>query len=77
MDRGAWRAAVHGVAKGQTRLRGFTFIFTMEACSLPDASIHEISRQEYWSGCHFLIHGVFPAQGSNPGLLHCRQSFTP
>ena len=23
MDRGAWRAAVHGVAKGQTRLSGF------------------------------------------------------
>ena len=25
MDRGAWRAAVHGVAKSQTQLRDFTF----------------------------------------------------
>ena len=28
MDGGAWWAAVHGVAKGQTRLSDFTFIFT-------------------------------------------------
>ena len=25
MDRGAWKAAVHGVAKGRTRLSDFTF----------------------------------------------------
>ena len=24
-------------------------------------------------GCHFLLHGIFPTQGSNPGLSHCRQ----
>ena len=23
--------------------------------------------------CHFLLQGIFPTQGSNPGLLHCRQ----
>ena len=36
------------------------------------------SRQEYWSekkentgvGCHFLLQGIFPTQGSNPHLLH-------
>ena len=27
MDREAWRAAVHGVAKSRTRLRDFTFTF--------------------------------------------------
>ena len=31
----------------------------------------EFSRQEYWS--HSLLQGIFPTQGSNPGLLHCRQ----
>ena len=31
------------------------------------------SRQEYWSGFHFLLQGIFPTQESNPGLLHCRQ----
>ena len=24
-------------------------------------------------GCHFLLQGIFPAQGSKPSLLHCRQ----
>ena len=24
-------------------------------------------------GCHFFLQGIFPTQGSNPGLLHCRQ----
>ena len=33
----------------------------------------EFSRQEYWSGCHCLLQGIFPTQRSNPGLLHCRQ----
>ena len=25
-------------------------------------------------GCCFLLQGIFPAQGSNPGLPHCRQT---
>ena len=25
-------------------------------------------------GCHFLLQGIFPTQGSNPGLPHCRQT---
>ena len=24
-------------------------------------------------GCSFLLQGIFPTQGSNPGLLHCRR----
>ena len=31
MDRGAWKAAVHGVAEGRTRLREFTFTFHFHA----------------------------------------------
>ena len=31
MDRGAWRAAVHGVAEGWTRLSDFTFTFDFHA----------------------------------------------
>ena len=31
MDRGAWQAAVHGVAKSQTRLSDFTFTFHFHA----------------------------------------------
>ena len=31
MDGGAWKAVVHGVAEGQTRLRDFTFTFHFHA----------------------------------------------
>ena len=31
MDRGAWKAAVHGIADGQTRLSDFTFTFHFHA----------------------------------------------
>ena len=31
MDGGAWKAAVHGVAEGRTRLSNFTFIFHFHA----------------------------------------------
>ena len=31
MDGGAWRAEVHGVAEGRTRLKGFTFTFHFHA----------------------------------------------
>ena len=30
-------------------------------------------RQGYWSGLSFPSQGIFLTQGSNPGLLHCRQ----
>ena len=31
MDGGAWKAAVHGVVEGQTRLSDFTFTFRFHA----------------------------------------------
>ena len=31
MDRGAWKAAVYGVAEGQAQLSGFTFTFHVHA----------------------------------------------
>ena len=33
----------------------------------------EFSRPEYWSGSYSLPQGIFPTQGLNPGLPHCRQ----
>ena len=55
-------------------------------CSLPGSSVRGIlqarirewvamtsSRPEYWSGSSSLLQGIFPTQGSNPGLRHCRQ----
>ena len=34
MDRGAWWATVHGVAKSRTRLSDFTFIFQSKGAGL-------------------------------------------
>ena len=31
----------------------------------------EFSRPEYWTGSLSLLQGIFPTQGSNPGLPHC------
>ena len=47
-----------------------TILWTL-ACQAPLSM--RFSRQEYWSGFHFLLQGIFPTQESNPGLLHCRQ----
>ena len=33
----------------------------------------EFSRQNTGAGCYSLLQGIFPTQGSNLGLLHCRQ----
>jgi len=30
-------------------------------------------RKNTGVGCHSLLQGIFPTQGSNPGLQHCRQ----
>ena len=37
----------------------------------------EFSRPEYWSELPFLLQEIFPTQGSNPGLRHCRQDSFP
>ena len=37
------------------------------ACHAPVSM--EFSRQEYWSGLHFPLQGLFPTQGSNAALL--------
>ena len=42
-------------------------------CSPPGSSVHWYSPGKNTGvGCHGLLQGIFPTQGSNPGLLHCR-----
>ena len=39
----------------------------------PDSSVHGDSPGKNTGvGCHALLQGIFPNQGSNPGLPHCR-----
>ena len=53
-----------------SRVRLFATPWTI-AYQAPQST--EFPRQEYWSGLPFPSQGIFPTQGSNPGLLHCRQ----
>ena len=39
--------------------------------SLPGSSVHGILQAGMLD--HFLLQGMFSTQGSNPGLIHCRQ----
>ena len=42
-------------------------------CSSPGSSVHGDSPGKNTGvGCHALLQGIFPTQGSNPGLPHCR-----
>ena len=43
-------------------------------CSLPGSSAHGVLQANNTGlGCHALLQGIFPTEGSNPGLLHCRR----
>ena len=42
------------------------------ACQAPPSM--GFSWQEYWKEYYFLLQGIFPTQGSNSSLLHCRQT---
>ena len=85
LDRETWQTTVHGVTKSRTCLSDFqihcvlatqlclTLCDTMD-CSSPGSSVHEDSPGKNTGvGCHALLQGIFPMQGSNPDLPHCRQ----
>ena len=42
MDRGAWKAAVHGVSEGRTRLSDFTFTFHFYALEKEMATLSSV-----------------------------------
>ena len=47
-------------------------------CSLPGSTVHGDSPGKNTRvGSHSHLQGIFPIQGWNPGLLHCRQILYP
>ena len=47
-------------------------------CSPPGSSVHGIFQARIIGvGCHFLFQGIFPTQGLNLSLLHCRWTILP
>ena len=57
MDRGAWKAAVHGVTEDQTRLSDFTFTFHFHALE-KEMATHSI-----------VLAWRIPGMGESGGLL--------
>ena len=54
-----------------------TFCNPMDS-SPPGFSVHEdFPGKNTGVGCHALLQGIFPTQGSNPGLLRCRWILYP
>ena len=72
MDREAWPAAIHGVAKSRTRLSDWT---EWNWFGTPDGSPPRYSVQVYSPGkntgvgCHALLYGFFLTWWSNPSVL--------
>ena len=62
MDRGAWKAAVHGVAEGRTRLNDFTLIFHFHAS---DKEMATHSRVLAWRIPGTGEPGRLPSMGSH------------
>ena len=72
MDREAWRAAIHGVAKSQTRLSKWTELnWTANLWTVAHSVPLSLgfSRQEYWSGLPFPSPEVLLDQALNLQLL--------
>ena len=61
---------------------GFTVCLASQSCptvwdsmdhNLPGSSVHGDSRAKNTGvSCHAFLQGIFPTQGSNPGLPYCR-----
>ena len=58
--------------KSLSHVRLFVTPWTV-ACQISPSM--EFPRQNTGVGCHFLLQGIFPTQGSNLGLQHFRQTF--
>ena len=88
MDREAWHAAVHRVAKSWTQLKDWTelkekvkslsrarlFVTPWIVACTKLLSPWDFQGKSTGVGCYFPLQGTFPTQGSNPGLSHYRQT---
>ena len=54
-----------------SRVRLFATLWTVTFQTLPSMGF---SKQKYRSGLPFLLQEIFPTQGLNPGLTHCKKT---
>ena len=57
-----------GASKENVKVTSVVSLCDPTDCSPPGSSVHGKD-----TGVHSLLQGILPTQGSNPGLLHCRQ----
>ena len=56
------------------QLLSHVWLFDPMNCCLPSSSVHvDPPSKNIGMGCYASLQGIFPTQGSNPGLPHCRQ----
>ena len=68
---GCWMWGCTPVLCGTESLSGIQ-LFATPWTSPPGSSVHGDSPGKNTGvGCHALLQGIFPTQGSNPGLPHC------
>ena len=67
------RVKLNTVCGGGSVFKSCPTLATTWTVACQDPLYIAISRQEHTVGCHSLLQGIFPTQGSNLGLLHCRQ----
>ena len=70
---GGWRG-VRGTSQGLCLVTQLcATLWDPMDCGPPGSSVHGHSpSKNTGAGCHALLQGIFPTQGSNPGLPHCR-----
>ena len=68
-----WRNSIQSTKTRPGAQSGPTLCNPMD-CSSPGSSVHGVSPGKNTGvGCHDLLQGIFPTQGSNPGLPNFRQ----
>ena len=65
MDGGAWKAAVHGVAEGQTRLSDFTFTFHFSLLCVGEGNGNPLQCVLAWRIPGMGESGGLPSMGSH------------
>ena len=70
-EKGKWS---HSVVSNSLRPHGLQPTLSDPiGCSLP----WDFQGKSTGVGCHFLLQGIFPTQGLNPGLPYCGQTLYP
>ena len=84
MDGGAWKAAVHGVAEGRTRLSDFTFTFHFSCIGEENGNLLQCSylenprdRGAWWAAIYGIIQSQIRLSDFTFTFMHWRRKWQP